>query len=131
MLRQQYVHQLSINYQKHHFSALKSSSFKQSFQVIAKVEEYEINPKAITLTDLSGAYNLVTGDWKNGFVAKMGKMGKMSSEMADADPKVQQWIIFDGPVDGPVDALWTENMNTVLDDNKLLSLANSDRIELK
>jgi dynein heavy chain len=91
------------------------------------VEEYEINPKAITLTDLYGACNLVTGDWKNGLVGKMGKMGKMFSEMAEADPKVQKWIIFDGPVD----ALWIENMNTVLNDNKLLSLANSDRDRIK
>jgi dynein heavy chain len=52
------------------------------------VEEYEINPKAITLTDFYGAYNLVTGNWKNGFV---GKMGKMFIEMAEADPKVQQY----------------------------------------
>ena len=84
------------------------------------VEQFEINPKAVTLTDLYGAYNLLTGDWKNGLV------GKMFSEMAEADPSTQQWIIFDGPVD----ALWIENMNTVLDDNKLLSLANSDRIKM-
>jgi dynein heavy chain len=63
----------------------------------------------------------MTREWTDGILAYMVReaVKDLSGE--------KHWILFDGPVD----ALWIENMNTVLDDNMTLCLANGQRIKLR
>ncbi|XP_068632350.1 dynein axonemal heavy chain 2 [Battus philenor] len=84
------------------------------------VHFYPINPKALTLGELYGDYNLATGEWRDGVLSSI-----MRTVCQDESPD-QKWIIFDGPVD----AIWIENLNSVMDDNKLLTLVNSERISM-
>merc|ERR1719354_1384339 len=82
-----------------------------------------MNPKSISMGELYGEEDSSTMEWKDGLMAISVRNACKQTENGNFD---HQWIICDGPVD----ALWIENMNTVLDDNKMLCLANSERIKL-
>ncbi|TFK08141.1 activating transcription factor 7-interacting protein 1 [Platysternon megacephalum] len=84
------------------------------------VKTYILNPKSITMGELYGEVNNLTLEWKDGL------MGLSVRAAVNDTTEDHKWIISDGPVD----ALWIENLNTVLDDNKMLCLANSERIKL-
>ncbi|CAH1788942.1 unnamed protein product [Owenia fusiformis] len=72
------------------------------------------------MDELYGGINKLTLEWSDGLMALTVR------RCVQDTTEDHQWVICDGPVD----ALWIENMNTVLDDNKMLCLANSERIKL-
>lgn len=79
-----------------------------------------INPKTVDDSELYGAYDPNTREWSDGLITATLRRCCCASE------SFEKWIILDGPVD----TLWIESMNTVLDDNRVLTLINGDRIAL-
>ncbi|CBZ51589.1 Dynein heavy chain family protein, related [Neospora caninum Liverpool] len=93
--------------------AATTKQFSVSYRVV--------NPKALSIPALYGSFDYLTQEWSDGVASRVMR------EFAATDSHGPKWIIFDGPID----CLWIESMNTVLDDNQTLCLPNGERIKLR
>jgi dynein heavy chain len=85
-----------------------------------------VNPKSVTGDELYG-YMTLSKDWKDGVLSIiMRGMAKNVAEQGFHDHQTYKWVVLDGDID----AVLIESMNTVMDDNKVLTLVSNERIPL-
>ncbi|XP_015735401.1 dynein heavy chain 17, axonemal [Coturnix japonica] len=80
----------------------------------------DLDPKAVTCDELFGIIHPSTREWKDGLFSTTMR------DLANITHKGPKWIILDGDID----PMWIESLNTVMDDNKVLTLASNERIPL-
>ena len=85
-----------------------------------------VNPKSVSGNELYG-YMTMAKEWKDGCLSiVMRGMAKCFAEQGYHEFQTYKWVVLDGDID----AVWIESMNTVMDDNKVLTLVSNERVPL-
>nr|XP_020770863.1 dynein heavy chain 9, axonemal-like [Odocoileus virginianus texanus] len=96
-------------------------SLHKTYQIMKRRPVWtDLNPKAVTNDELFGIINPATREWKDGLFSSIMR------ELANITHDGPKWILLDGDID----PMWIESLNTVMDDNKVLTLASNERIPL-
>ncbi|XP_053544923.1 dynein axonemal heavy chain 9 [Bombina bombina] len=96
-------------------------SLNKTYQIMKRRPVWtDLNPKAVTNDELFGIINPSTREWKDGLFSTIMR------ELANITHDGPKWIVLDGDID----PMWIESLNTVMDDNKVLTLASNERIPL-
>jgi hypothetical protein len=74
----------------------------------------------VTISELYGLFDLITNGLSNEILSNRIRACSLSDQFT------LKWIILNGPID----FLWIETMDFLLDDNKVLCLFNNQRISL-
>lgn len=106
----------------------KSSVYRTLLKAMQDVEKIDsvfhlIDAKVMSKEALFGSLDPTTREWTDGLFT--ATLRRIVDNLRGEDQK-RHWIIFDGDVDPE----WAENLNSVLDDNKILTLPNGERIAL-
>ena len=102
----------------------------ECWRILAKARElmgpelktgiWDVNPKAVETQELYGYISMATKSGRTGYCRTvMRNIGAIPDEL----PK---WIMLDGDLD----ANWIESMNSVMDDNRMLTLASDSVLKL-
>lgn len=89
------------------------------------IKTFVINPKAQGLNEFYGKMDVTTRDWYDGIFSYTFRL--VNQPLTAGRLNEERWIILDGDVDEG----WVENLNSVMDDNRLLTLPNGERIQLE
>ncbi|KAB1264843.1 Dynein heavy chain 9; axonemal [Camelus dromedarius] len=96
-------------------------SLHKTYQIMKRRPVWtDLNPKAVTNDELFGIISPATREWKDGLFSSIMR------ELANITHDGPKWILLDGDID----PMWIESLNTVMDDNKVLTLASNERIPL-